>query len=1039
MSGQVFPLRLLGVDEGGDPKGLPPGMLLKGENCQMDLVGRVAKRFGTKGLAKAIVGGGTIGAGLRLVTRGEDLALIDGTSIYAWSDALSAWKTIDRVPSLSVAQRPLIDSPRGTEAVDIAISGDLLISVFQAGPSATGGPIYLQIESIATRAKVLAPLLVSANTSGSFPRLLLHAGNAVVVWTTSGGSVGVAEVSLTTFALGIQPTIVFGLVANSLLDALIVGDTLYVACELTGGAGLKVATFNAAAGYAPLTSVTLANGAGLHSVSISVDATNLWVLWSAQTVAGTYATVLDPTTLATITAPVSLSATIADAAAVMVLAGTSTQALFCITWPGAGANVESEGVETMLLTAAALATVAHTPRQTWGTIMHSKPWQTPSGRIFMAVLTNVTSNTGAHGVFPSAVVIEVRIDPYVPAVATHEHAATLLNQIAWFMDPLQTGRRCLTTPALSGSDAWVAAASADRLPTNYGAPLALSFSSFRLRLADPTNWQSRIIGPNAFLSGGAPALFDGSSCFAALFAHPPLVVCIPGAGASGSMVAGDYYYVAVFEWRDANGILHRSIPSQPALAQGVPGSGSVTLHIATSCLDAKQNETSGYGAHSASPVRVAIYRTTVGGTGPLYRLTVDAAANELFNDPTAASVSFVDTRSDANFDGTGTALDVQPQLYTSEELEDVPPPAFVAEIVHRGRLIGLAPDLRTAWASKDIIEDLGVLPGFNEALTLTFDTDKNALASLDANWVAFGPASIDIITGDGPDANGGENNWQIQPIQTDVGCTNPLSVVAFPGGVFFQSGTKLYALSRGFEVSWAGRPMMATLAAFPVITSAVLVPDLHELRWTCNASDGSAGVVVVFDYLNNKWFTRTYKDASDTGASSTPIQDAALIDGAWTFVTPGGQVYIEDTTTFLDGRSAWVTRDVELAWVGPAITANGQKNSLVSWFRVKACQVLGTSVTDHDLEVSLARDYQPGWEKVSVFPATTEGVAVGPYEKVHTTMLTQKVTAVRARLRDLTPSAPGVVGNGAGPIWEAIAFEVKPKTGLPKTSAVEQG
>ena len=96
-----------------------------------------------------------------------------------------------------------------------------------------------------------------------------------------------------------------------------------------------------------------------------------------------------------------------------------------------------------------------------------------------------------------------------------------------------------------------------------------------------------------------------------------------------------------------------------------------------------------------------------------------------------------------------------------------------------GRLAGIGPDLRTVWLSKDSTTDTTIAPGFNEALTLAFASDKTALASLDSALVVFGEDGIDVVHGDGPSDSGDQNTWAIQPIQTDVGCINPRSVVPY--------------------------------------------------------------------------------------------------------------------------------------------------------------------------------------------------------------------------------------------------------------------
>jgi hypothetical protein len=245
-------------------------------------------------------------------------------------------------------------------------------------------------------------------------------------------------------------------------------------------------------------------------------------------------------------------------------------------------------------------------------------------------------------------------------------------------------------------------------------------------------------------------------------------------------------------------------------------------------------------------------------------------------------------------------------------------------------------------------------------------------------------------------------------------------------GVVFESVRGIEALGRDLNVAW----QQDVPAGFPVITSAVLVASVHEMRFTCNAEDGVTGIVLAWDYQHSIWFTRKYKDTADTTDESVAFVDAALIDGVYTLLTAGGQVYQETADHKLDGGTDFVTRDIQLAWLSPT--------DKMAWHRVKDVSLLGTSVTDHDLEVSLARDYATSYEKTQVFPAQSAATTIGPLEKCRVAMTNQKCRAVKLRIRDLTPTA-GDISTGDGPMLEGVAFRVGTKSGPAKTAAAEQG
>jgi hypothetical protein len=495
---------------------------------------------------------------------------------------------------------------------------------------------------------------------------------------------------------------------------------------------------------------------------------------------------------------------------------------------------------------------------------------------------------------------------------------------------------------------------------------------------------------------------------------------------AGSMAAGTYQYASCFVRVGADGVLQRSALSTIQTATAALND-SVTLTFDTASLSGKLNETTGY-TNSACPVFIEIYRTTVGGS-VLYRLTRAPLYNLGLNVPTSGTVDVTDTRNDSDIGGAAD-LDAQPVVYTDTELDDEPPPACTTGTVHRNRFVLIASDEYTLAFSKDASEDLTLAPGFNTALTLTFSTRKKAVASLDEKLVVFGEHDIDIVHGDGPDSNGDNNTWQVSRLQTDVGCVNPRSVVVTPMGVVFESERGLELLDRGLNVTPIGTAVEDTLEDYPTITSAVLVADESEVRFTCTGTGEllGTGVVIAWDYYNKFWCVRRYYDSAEE-ANSTAFVDAAVIDGAYTMLTSTGRVHREDKTTHLDDGATYVERDVQLAAVSPA----GPN----AWCRYKRWNILGTNVTNHDLKVSVATDYSASWAQTNTFAAQTTPTTIGPLQQVRITPALQKATAQRIRIQDLTPTT-GTVGDGDGPIWEAVTLEYDAKSKTARTSAAEQ-
>jgi hypothetical protein len=258
-------------------------------------------------------------------------------------------------------------------------------------------------------------------------------------------------------------------------------------------------------------------------------------------------------------------------------------------------------------------------------------------------------------------------------------------------------------------------------------------------------------------------------------------------------------------------------------------------------------------------------------------------------------------------------------------------------------------------------------------------------------------------------------------------------------GCVFESRRGLELLDRGLSVTWLGKGAADTLALYPTITSAVLVAEQHELRFTCD--DGSTGIVLAYDYHERIWFTRKYTDASDTLAASIKFVDAALINGVYTMVTAGGQVYRETTASSLDGGNTYVSTDVLLAHIHAQPGRSGWSNDNLAWSRVKDLTVMGTSVAPHDLAISFAMNYANSYGQTHTFLANASGTptAIGPLEKARVTCAVQKCQSIQIRIRDRTPTGGTIANTSAGPILESLSLRVASQGGPAKTSAGQQG
>jgi hypothetical protein len=687
----------------------------------------------------------------------------------------------------------------------------------------------------------------------------------------------------------------------------------------------------------------------------------------------------------------------------------------------------SEPIRTHLFDLSTMSDWPTSRRVTYGVQAASRPWR--AGQRWYVLGTTPTNSASVVALaVETHPVPDHTGSPYTNGVP-HIHVATCESMSGW-----RPVTPYLPSAAVSGMVAYVPCAqrAQERVANE---EIAVAWGISRID-HDPARISVAHLKQGTLVSGGAPAWFDGTYMFPFGFAHPPTFSLTATSGASnGDVEPGTYSYVLVYEWGDSAGMVHRSVPSEPRTIE-VSSVGRVNVSFLPAAVSQKQLPPYLDVVHengldvaanllAANPVGIAVYRTTKFGV-QYYRVPLRMGERPM-NQPHMNQGWFYDRRPDSgvstNF-GTVPALNTQAQLYTETgELEDVAPPSLVFVTTHANRLVGIGPDLRTVWFSKDSTEDPTVAPGFNEALTVGFDREKVALASLDDKLVVFGRDNIDVIYGAGPSASGAGASWEPRAIQTDAGCIEPRSVVSTPLGIMFLSSRGIELLTRDLGITWIGKAVENTLAQYPEVTSAILVPDEHEVRFTCNSD--TAAIVLAFDFVNSIWFTRSY-------FGITKIVSAAIVGGRYHFLSHEGVVYRETPTNFLDsvsGTTNYVGSEVHLAPISPA--------GSMGWSRVKDVSVLGTSLTRHRLEISVKRDYAGTWESPYVFgePVTTPG----PLEKCRRTLPHQKCRSIEIRIRDIAPTNPADYGTGEGAMMEALALRVRAKRGVAKTNALEQG
>ena len=303
--------------------------------------------------------------------------------------------------------------------------------------------------------------------------------------------------------------------------------------------------------------------------------------------------------------------------------------------------------------------------------------------------------------------------------------------------------------------------------------------------------------------------------------------------------------------------------------------------------------------------------------------------------------------------------------------------------------------------SKRITRGEGV--AFTDFLSGELDRDGGEItagAFLDDKIILFKRDAIYVVAGDGPD-NAGLNDTFLPPfrVNTDVGCSEPRSIVETPAGLMFKSAKGIYTLTRGLQVEYSG----AFVEAFngQTITAATLVDDRNEVRFLTDD-----GETLVYDYFFKQWATWTNHEG----------RDAVLFDDTYHYLREDGKVYAEDAASFLDDGVAIHMR-LRTGWLKPG--------SIQGLKRIWRIGLLGRFFSEHTLRGRIYKDYQDHvsetfkWEPGDVFDGDGMGdldFGDGPFggadpggDRVYQLrhhMKYQKVQAISVEIEDIG-SAPG--------------------------------
>jgi hypothetical protein len=834
-----------GVQTKADPKVVQPGSMLVVENGEFDELGAVSKRNGYTALTQSTLSGGSISAGAVLAKYGDELVMLDGSTLYTYSSEASKWVSrgtcamagmkTRRVPASAAAQ--MADASTDFTA-GMAAAGGYTAVIW----STSSGGVYATVYGTTTGAVIVActqlataadRVRVSAVASGAKIFLLYVTGANMKMQYFDTSAPGSGLTSATNLVTDVDSGSAF----EQCFDAKDFdgAGTCVVAYRNTGN-NLAVAKFTTAGVTA---STTAAVDPYIHIGVVVSAASDIYIGYRDRVSSDFYCLALT-------------SALASKFGATLVEALDNCSRIFGI----------EQSTNSILWVYGNLASTT--------VFQIRKATVSSAGAVSGAALV-VRGANPASGLFSSGGVIYLVAQSNGSSNELGTNAAWLINTSGEVCGSALAGFAAKGSPYSTqsticslGSGVYATVIPAQFDTDNPYLPVEVRIEMGRR--CEPVEFAQSLCIPGAQLWQ-----YDGTNVVEHGF--PVIPVASSAQGASGSLADGSYQICVVYEWYDATGRRHQSAPST-AVTQTVAAGGGTAKVVATAQTLRLTNKTG---------VKIVLYATEASGT-TFYRFT------STDNDKTADTVTIDYTSS--------SGLNNNEILYTNGGvLENGAPPGMQSLTVRGPRLYGVTFD-GTVNYTKELVDGEGAA-FVTETLVreLTSDGgDEWALATLDSALVALGEGSVQIITGEGLNDTGTSDTLsQSQSVQTSLGRYGNTPVVASEDGVWFKTAAGIALLTRSLTVEPMGAPVEDYASLTTV--SAVVVPNKRQIRF--GHSDGST---LVYDYLAKAWavFTNhtqvsacywgtTYCLLTSAGAvwqQSTGFEDPSSTDITRTLETP---------------------------------------------------------------------------------------------------------------------------------------------------------
>jgi hypothetical protein len=993
----------VGVDEETSAEVLEPPMLRSCLNGRFDKTGRVSKRLGYSTLALTIHGGGgsSIGAGKRLLQRGPELDIIDGHFIYGFEFLNNGWIKRSRVPEAMLERRAYAGewASGNLDQADVAVSNNgYKCLVFR---DRAVDDIYARIIGTGDELVIESRL----TTQGACPRVVAVGNTFLITWVDGTNIRGCFFITspLDTGFSGVTNLVTNHLSGSELYDTRASSSNLYVINVRNGGANeidvRRLSTVFAVTHTAP--DIRPGKVGGRVAIFGDSGGNAIYCAFSNVTDSTVEVIGLLPADLSSVFTVQTIATGVTSAQGLTVgpRAANAVWVLYDIersvaTPPTNQGAIAWRGVSS----AGAVDATAHT---TCNLQVASKIFATDGYSYVCAVVANDQSDQ--RGL--------VIVDLGNAYVASADYRARPVAR--WANGELYNNLDTHLPNVRAISSTSFVTIHVMKDPTSPGVSRGATVEIATIHLGDSgqvARWDAQVQTEGETIFAGAlPHVYDGARAFEAVNTYYPWIEYSRVVAGGSLTVDTTYQYRVVYVYVDRQGRVWRSTPSLTATLTTAGANLTAEIYVPHYSVTNMVDVDGGF----MHPVGVELYRRNVSVGG------ADAAFVRLVGVVVAGSITASDPLL-TNFllltDNGGLSETGQPQLYTTDGVQPAWPVEPLLDIcMFDNRLFGH--DGKRIYLTREIVKGEG--PAWQNAVIVGIAGERtiSKLAVMGSYLVILCTDGIFWMQGIGPDDRGfGAQYTEPQRLESDVGCSEPRSVVVGPFGMVFQSPLGLHLLDPQMRLRWFGAPVTDTLDLFPVVTSAALLASEQQLRVTVKNSDSGLGRVLVWDYHHDQWITHKLY-----GANAYAPEDAVIYNGLYLWLHSTGTTALEVPGVFVD------TTGVSNEFIGLEIeTANVKLDGLSGFVRVWHVTLTGkalyaSAADSPGYTVEIFNDYSASVENTFTRTSTqVQDADAWPLVQFRMGMARQECQAKRIRIRETVQDS---VNYNQGIAWMSAMFE----------------